>query len=70
MHFPQSRELLRGRCRRALVELVVVRGCHVIQAVDTGHREGEHAHAFRILAQVDAADQQIVVDHLENVVEA
>ena len=37
---------------------------------DRDHREGEETKAARVFAQVDAPDQQVVVDHFEDVVEA
>ena len=43
---------------------------HVGERVAPGHGEGEHAGAVGILAQIDAADQEIVVDDLEYVIEA
>ena len=49
-------------------EQVVVGDVHCVETVGAGHGKSEHSNAVRISTEVDAADQQVLVDYLEDVV--
>src|SRR6516162_3448685 len=67
-HLPNAGKLPWYGSSRALIEQVVVSNVHVVEAVHACHRESEHPNAVGESAEINAADQQVLVDHLEDVV--